>query len=240
MNHCKNCNSELLGKFCQNCGLAKEPTRINGQYIVEEISSVLNFDKGIFYTIRELFIRPGATVNSFIDGDRKKIVKPIFYLIICSLLYTVAQQFFIFEAGYIRHNVDDQTQTPIMVQVFEFFSKNFGYANILMAIFIALWVKLFFRKYKYNYYEIYILLCFVMGNSILIYALLGIIESVSSFPILQIGFFFSAIYVSWAIGQFFDRTKKISYLKGFFSYALGTLSFILIGFGFGLGLEKLL
>ena len=240
MKNCKNCNKEISGKFCSNCGFPKEPKRIDRQYIVDEIGSVLNFDKGIFYTIKELFIRPGNTAKRFINGDRKRIVKPIVFLIICSLIYTLGQQFLSYESGFIKFNIENQHNSPIIVEIFEWFSQNYGYANILMAIFIAFWIKIFFKKYNYNYYEIYILLCFIMGISVLIYTLLGIMESIIDYPILQFGLFINLIYCSWSIGQFFDRKKKILYLKGFLSYIFGILTSLFIFFIIGIGLEELL
>ena len=240
MENCKNCNKNISGNFCSDCGFPKENKRIDRQYITEEISNVLNFDKGIFYTIKELFIRPGDTVKKFVDGDRKRIVKPIIFLIICSLIYTIGQQFLSYEAGYIKYNIEDRDSTPIMVQLFEWFSKNYGYANIIMAVFIAMWIKLFFKKYNYNFYEIYILLCYIMGISVLIYTLLGILESIINFPVLQLGIFISLIYSTWAIGQFFDRKKKANYLKGFLSYLFGILTSLTILFAIGIGIDILL
>ena len=240
MKNCKSCTKEVTGEFCSNCGLPIETKRINRQYIVDEISSVINFDKGLLYTIKELFIRPGETVKKFIQGDRKRIVKPIIFLIICSLIYTITQQFLSFEAGFINYNIQDRTDTPIMVKIFDWFSKNYGYANILMAIFITLWVKIFFKKHTYNYYEIYILLCFTMGISILFYALLGVIESIINFPVLQLGLIISLTYSTWAIGQFFDRKKKLNYLKAFLSYIFGIISCLIVFFSIGVGLDNLL
>jgi hypothetical protein len=240
LNNCKNCDKESIGEFCSNCGVPKEFKRINRQYITDEISSVLNLDKGIFYTIKELFIRPGNTVKGFIEGDRKRIVKPIIFLIICSLIYTIAQQFFSFEAGYIKYDIKDRNDTPIMVKIFEWFSKNYGYANILLAVFITFWIKIFFKKSNYNHYEIYILLCFIIGNSILIYTLLGIIESIIDFPILQLGLFINLIYITWAIGQFFGKKKKINYLKGFLSYIFGVVTCLIFFFTIGIGLDIVL
>ena len=240
MENCKNCNTINSGKFCSNCGLAKAPRRIDGHYIVDEISSVLNFNKGIFFTIKELFVRPGITVKSFIDGDRKRIVKPIIFLIICSLIYTVGQQFLSYEAGYIKFDINDQRDAPIMVQIFKWLSENYGYANILMAVFMAVWIKIFFKKHNYNYYEIYVLLCYLIGNSVLIYTFLGIAQSITGFKVLQIGLFLVIIYCSWAIALFFDRKKKINYLKGFLSYLFGLLTSILVFLIVGLGLENLL
>ena len=220
-----NCKIELTGEFCSECGLSKETKRIDRQYITEEIRSVLNFDKGIFYTIKELFIRPGDTVKNFVDGDRKRIVKPIIFLIISSLIYTIGQQFLSYEAGYIKFDIADTNDTKIIIKVFDWFSKNYGYANIIMAAFIAIWTRLFFTKYNYNFYEIYILLCYIMGISVLIYTLLGIIESAIDFTVIRLGIFISLTYNTWAIGQFFDRKKKINYLKGFLSYLFGIITY---------------
>ena len=88
LKNCSNCKQELSGKFCSACGSPAVVKRIDRKYITEEISGVLNFDKGLFYTIKELCLRPGATVNKFINGDRKRLVKPIIFLVICSLIFS--------------------------------------------------------------------------------------------------------------------------------------------------------
>ena len=127
-----------------------------------------------------------------------------------------------------------------MEKIYVWLSKNYGYTNILMAIFITIWTKIFFKKYDYNHYEIYILLCFIVGISILFYTLLGIIESVANVPVLQLGLIFGIAYSTWAIGQFFDRKKKLNYLKGFLSYILGIMSSFAIFIVIGIVLGKLM
>jgi len=207
---------------------------------MNEIGSVLNFERGIFYTIREMFLRPGATTRKFIAGDRDTIVKPILFLIICSLVYSAGQHFLNYETGYIRFDTKDQVNTPIVVDIFEWFSQNYGYANILMTIIIALWIRVFFRMYTYNYYEIFVLLCYVMGVSVLIYSLLGVFENIIDMSVLHVGKFVVFVYSSWAIGQFFDGSKKMNYLKGFLSYLLGLLTSLVILMVVGFILQQLL
>ncbi|MEM6298978.1 MAG: DUF3667 domain-containing protein, partial [Bacteroidota bacterium] len=56
--------------------------RIDKAYILSEISSVLNLEKGIFYTIKELLIRPGKSIRTFIHEDRTRLVKPIVFIIV--------------------------------------------------------------------------------------------------------------------------------------------------------------
>jgi len=200
----------------------KSLRRIDGAYVLSEIVSVLYFDKGILYTIKELLFRPGKNVHTFIHTDRNRLVKPLIFLMICSLIYALAEQFLKFEEGYVQAGgFGDSTVNHI----FSWIQGNYGYSNIMMSLFIALWVKLFFKKYDYNIFEIIILLCFVMGIGMLIYTIVGVLESLTDWNVLAIGGIIGFIYTSWAIGQFFDGKKKINYLMSFIAYIMGMVTF---------------
>jgi len=228
---CDHCEKVLSGDFCSYCGRPKEVKRINGQYLLAEIGSVLNFDKGILFTIRELLIRPGSSIRKFIRQDRNRLVKPILFIIICSLTYTILQQLFRFQDGYVNYSFGDKSATAL---IFNWVSQNYGYSNILMATFSALWIKLFFRKYGFNFFENLILLCFLMGMGMLLFGFFGILSSLIPVNVLDKGFLIAILYISWGIGAFFDKRKAINYFKGFLSYVLGIFSFtlfaLLIGF----------
>ncbi|MFC5625670.1 DUF3667 domain-containing protein [Algoriphagus winogradskyi] len=231
LGYCKKCETKLSGSYCFYCGAPVELKRIDRKYVFNEIGSVLNFDKGILYTVKELLLRPGKTVQEFILEDRNRIVKPIVFIIVCSLIYTLFQQLLNFEDGYVNYSqADDSTNS----QIFEWVSNNYGYANIVMALFIALWIKIFFRKYGYNYFEILILLCFTMGMGMLFFAFFGIIDGLSGLRIIDKGMLIGIVYIAWAIGQFFDKKKIFNYLKAFSAYLLGFLTFsitvVMIGF----------
>ncbi len=219
---CQKCGIEINGNFCSGCGHPKSLKRIDRKYIATEIGSVLNFEKGLLYTIKELTIRPGSTIREFILKDRNRIVKPIIFIIISSLIYTILRQFLNFEDSYIYQ---DKSIKSTSTAIFGWIQNNYGYGNLIMGIFIAFWTKMLFKKYDYNYYEILILLCFVMGIGMLILAVFGTIEGLTGFKILQFGGMLFLIYSIWAIGQFFNRKKVSSYLKAFLSYFLGMITF---------------
>ncbi|PID63074.1 MAG: hypothetical protein CR986_00400 [Ignavibacteriae bacterium] len=234
LKQCRKCGAELADDFCSKCGNPKTLKRIDGSYVLSEIVSVLNFDKGIFYTIKELLIRPGKNVHEFIHTDRNRLVKPVIFVIVCSLIYTIAQQFLKFEDGYVNAGgFGDSAVTNI----YKWIQNNYGYSNIIMSFFITLWIKLFFKKYHYNFFEIMILLCFVMGIGMLIYTTFGIIESITKVRILQIGGIAGFIYISWAIGQFFNKNKKLNYLKGLAAYLLGMITFYFLAVILGVGID---
>ncbi|MCE7057307.1 DUF3667 domain-containing protein [Algoriphagus sp. AGSA1] len=231
LEYCKKCALEITGNYCVGCGNAKELLRIDGRYIAKEISGVLNFDKGILYTIRELLIRPGAAVRSYMAEDRSRLVKPVIFIIISSLIYSVLRGFLHFEDGYFKY--DESNFTTVTV-IFKWLQNNYGYGNLIMGVFIAFWTKLLFKKYGYNFYEILILLCYVMGIGMIILAVFGIIQGLTDLKALDYGGVLFIVYSCWAIGRFFDKKRVANYFKALFSYLLGIITFaisvLLIGY----------
>ncbi|PWG78940.1 DUF3667 domain-containing protein [Pararcticibacter amylolyticus] len=220
--NCKNCSIELTSKYCPECGQPATVKRIDGHYIIHEIEHVLHFEKGIFYTIRELLIRPGDNIRHFLTENRSRLVKPVIFIIITSLIYTLSSHFFHVDDGYVKFEGAGHSTSTL---IFKWVQDHYGYSNILMGIFIALWAKVFFRKYDYNLYEILILLCFVMGMGMLFLAVFAMVQGLTHFDLMQIASFICIIYCSWAIGQFFNKKKPVSYAKAFGAYVLGMITF---------------
>lgn len=221
METCRNCSEIITTNFCGNCGRPKVLRRIDAKYIIQEIGSVFLFERGFLFTIKELLLRPGKSIREFLTEDRFRLIKPIIFIILTSLIYTVSNQVFRFEDAYIKYEGLPQSSTT---KLFEWISSNYGYANMIMAIFIAFWLKVFFRKCSYNYFETLILLFFLMGMGMLILALLGMIESIVKRPIMGFASIILFIYIVWGIGQFY-KGKFVAYFKAFSAYVLGFLCF---------------
>jgi len=222
--NCKNCNTEVDLNFCANCGQPVQLKRINGHYIVHEIEHVLHFEKGILYTIRELLTRPGENIRNFVNENRSRLVKPIIFIIVTSLIYSLVNHFFHIEDGYVKY---DEVKISTTGLIFKWVQGHYGYANIIMGVFIALCLKLFFRKYDYNFFEILILLCFVMGMGMLIYTVFAVIQGITHINLMSIAGMAGITYCIWSIGQFFDKNKLASYVKALVSYILGMILFMI-------------
>ncbi|MGG5577902.1 DUF3667 domain-containing protein [Myroides sp. C15-4] len=220
--NCKSCNIEVISKFCPNCGQKAQLERINGHYIKYEIQHLFHFEKGFFYTIRELLLRPGQSVRTFLTENRSKYMKPITFIIVTSLIYTLVNQYF---------NIDGQYEN-LKLQKTEIIQKwmqdHVGYSNILLGVLIAFFVKLFFRKYNYNFYEILILLCYIMGVGMLIFTVFALLQELIHFDLLGISSFSVIAYTTFAIADFFERTKPANYVKILFAYILGSLLFSIL------------
>jgi len=223
MSKCRNCNHDLDGDYCSNCGHPAKLKRIDSHYIKNELRDLFHLERGFFYSIKELITEPGQSIRKFISEDRNRLVKPVTFLIVTSLIYTLINFYFHIDDEYVNYeNIEDSAISVILKWILE----HHGYGNIIMGIFVAFWTKIFFKKYGYNFFEILILLCFLMGIEMLVCSIFGVIEGVSKVHLAYIASLIGSAYSIWATAQFFEN-KLTSYLKATAATALGWAFFIL-------------
>jgi len=224
MSTCKNCNSELNGNYCSNCGHPAKLKRIDLNYIKNEIGNLFYLEKGFLYTIKEIVIRPEKSIKEFISESRYRLVKPITFLLLTSLIYTLINYYFHIGDEYANEIIGDDAGE---IKVYKWIEGNFGYLYLFMGFFVAFCIKVFFKKYGYNYFEILILFCFLTGIEMLINSLFAIIEGITETRLAYIASLIGFLYKVWATGRFFEN-KPISYLKSFGASTLGLLLFFIV------------
>jgi len=238
MTNGKNYNSKTGDKYCLKCGQSVKLERIDRPYILKQFQHLINVEKGFLYTAVELLIRPGKSIQEFIFENRGKHMKPVVFLVFTSIVFALTTYFL--NIYYYYFNVSKITllQDKVSLGAFgEWLNNNIGYTNLIIGCFIAFWIKVFFRKSKYNIYEIMVMLCFVLGEATLIQSLgLAIGKLTDNVLISGISFIMFFFYPIWAIGQFFGKKKLMNYLKSLIILILGGMSylfvFILIGYVF--------
>src|ERR1035437_8773131 len=93
--NCQNCNAVLHGKYCSNCGQSSEIHKIDIHYLSHDIQyGLLHFDKGILFTTKELFTRPGNSIREFLEGKRAKHFQPISLVLVLAGIYGLLFHFF--------------------------------------------------------------------------------------------------------------------------------------------------
>lgn len=90
---CLNCGTEFEGKYCPECGQSADTGRFTWRFIIDNLqSAVLGKDGGIWFTLKNLFTRPGAMIVEILNGKRKSYFSPFpmlfFALTIYILLFT--------------------------------------------------------------------------------------------------------------------------------------------------------
>ncbi len=209
---------------------SKQLKRIDVHYISHEIQHLLHFEKGFLFTVRELLLRPGKSVREFLFDDRSKYVKPVIFLIFTSVIFSLIVHFFHIDISYFNIDRIEPLKGKIRAkEIGDWTNSHIGYTNLIMGVFIGLWIKIFFKKYSYNIFEIVVLLCFVMGEAILIFGVFLFFANLFRSSIIGlIGASFYFLYTIWAIGQFFGEKKPMNYIKSVMTYVLGNASYLLI------------
>ncbi len=194
-----------------DCGYPAQVQRIGSRYLIHEVGHLLHYERGLFYTIRALLARLGDTIRNYLSEDRRRVVQPSVFIIISSLVYTLANGFFKIEEGYVQFQQTDSTSTVALL--FSWVQQHYGYANVLMAVFIALWLKLFFRKHSFNLFEILVMPCYIMGMYVLVLASFALMQGLVRIDIMAYAGMAATAYWVWAIGNFYNPKKWLSYVK---------------------------
>tara|TARA_R110002050_G_scaffold2603_2_gene14822 strand:- start:6967 stop:7707 length:741 start_codon:yes stop_codon:yes gene_type:complete len=115
-----------------------------------------SMDHGAFYTIKNLFYRPGEMVRSYIYQGRLDFTPPIRLLLVTTTLvliafkYSSVNQFTLEAIKGPNENFSNEEATNYFMQILE------DYTNVILWLFIpimALFSWLFNRKSGYNYAE---------------------------------------------------------------------------------------
>ena len=215
--NCKNCGNEIEGKFCSSCGQSAKVDKLNLQSFLSELAdNVFQINKGLFFTIKELSLKPGHTIRNFLEGKRKNHFKPIAYVFLLSTIYILVSKFSDsptliedFFAG-----ASDNVQEEGSVEKFpiiEWLSNNYAYTTLLLIPIFSLASFLSFLGLKRNYLEHIVLNSYITGHQAILYsfsALVGQFFEHNGINVL-IAFLTTVLFNFWTFIQFFNNEKKL-------------------------------
>ncbi|TCI92180.1 DUF3667 domain-containing protein [Tenacibaculum sp. M341] len=174
---CKNCGNTVIGNYCSNCGQSTKVNNINlSNFITEVSNSVFQIDKGFFFTLKELFVRPGHSIREFINGKRKNHFKPIAFILTLSTIYfliskisdghTIIDNFLASasDAGD-KHNLNTSSSN-----LAKWLSNNYAYTALLLLPVFSFATYISFVDFKKNYLEHIVINAYVTGQQTIFYS----------------------------------------------------------------------
>lgn len=150
---CLNCESTMTDNFCSDCGQKTDTHRITlGHFIMHDmLHGVWHLEKGILFTLKEVFVRPGKAALDYIHGKRIRYYN-VFYLSL--LLIGLNLLLSHFYDGFRAEKTQSIKETVAVKVFFEQYLKL-----ILLGIvpILAANARLVFRKSKLNLAEHFII-----------------------------------------------------------------------------------
>jgi len=247
---CKNCGNSYEGQFCNECGQKAQTSAINFKYVLNEIgSSVFQLEKGLFYTIKELFIRPGHSIREYLEGKRVKHFRPISFLFLTSTIYALVAYYFDLQTvasdmvdGMIGGLTDDYNDPVAATSNTLIFMKWLVAHPAYFALFLfplfSLASYITFIKSGYNYFEHLILNAYLTGQQAIVYMIfLPIVHMVGeTYLVAVIELACATSLTFWTYITFFKGYSVLSkVLLTILTYVLYFVSFTLLIFAMGRG-----
>ena len=177
MNKCLNCGHEISGNYCSNCGQKASGERITFKMVLSDfVQAVFLFDSSLYTTLKGLLTQPGKLIQSFMAGKRKNYLPVFQYFLLFMTIYLIALKFLgdnIF--SYLNSGFGPDSSTvpdsetlnkAMMVQVLV--RKNLNILYFILTPILAFFIRVFFRKARFNYAETLIFSLYVIGTNFLL------------------------------------------------------------------------
>jgi hypothetical protein len=235
---CKNCDHVFEGKFCNNCGQEADVKRLDFRllrYIIQDLIFKY-FHKGILYSVKELYTRPGNTIREYVEGKRVKHFEPIALLVTIATLYGVLYSYF-----HINPFFDDTINTNSLdnidfTKVNLWMSNHFSLATCILLPLYSIGSFIAFKKQGYNFVEHLILNTFLASQRLIlrlaVFPLIVLYNGTKTIHTLNdILVMFDIVLIAWAYCQFFNKLPRVKSL--FLSVLSYFIFFMLLMFLFG-------
>jgi len=111
---CLNCGKIYESMYCPDCGQPRTVKRYNWKEVGRSLTNgFFKSDNGFFYTVKNLFLRPGPFVKDYLAGKRVKSFSPfpfLFVIVACvSLFVTVRQR--VYNETTLMDKIENEFQT---------------------------------------------------------------------------------------------------------------------------------
>jgi hypothetical protein len=225
---CKNCHHPFTGNYCNQCGQKVINKRITLKHLFEIAFDSFNVQRGLFFTIKTLFTRPGELINDYLNGRTRDFYNPLKYL----LLIASISALFMLWLNIFEVNVENTNElmgiegeaTKLQATVTRYL-KNFLHLVAILALpFYSLVSKWVFHKRKLYYAEHLTINSYLFAQITLLQIftifLVYIVPSLSKF-LLAFGSAIFIIYYTYALKGVFQIKLVRSFLSSIVIYVLG-------------------
>lgn len=231
---CLNCNNQVSGNFCNNCGQKTDIHRITFKHFIahDVLHGLFHVEKGMLFTAKESLTRPGKAALDYIEGKRIRYYNVFYFILLLIGLNLFLSNYYDKLSGiYIGQTFAEESN--VTGKKFEHFFTD--YAKILIFSFVPLFAVnsfLLFRKRRLNFSEHFI----IAGITFL--GILLIITADSIVSLLDFTKYFDSVsgyfsfFTSFAVLFFpifsYYQTFKDYYKKMYFSMRMLVFTLMII------------
>lgn len=219
---CKNCQSTFEGIYCSKCGQKYIEDRFSLRQILRDLFQMItNLEKGFWFTMRELLVRPDQVIKAYLSGITVKYYNPFryyFIIIAVSALLQVSLGIFDLQQTAIRDTFNpnmSEEELQRQLAIMEGVKKFLNFIPLIILPFVSTFFYWIFRKRGWNFAEHLISSTYIYGQTAVLglFVLLGLyfFPQYISYSI-PVSFLISSLYFGFVYRKIFS----MSFGKAFF------------------------
>lgn len=216
---CKNCGHKFKDRYCNHCGQSANTNRIDAKFLWEDIEhGIIHYDKGITYTLKQLFLKPGYVIRDYINGKRVHHFRPISLCIVLATIYALLYHFLDIKLL--------QTENDDSINLFKTVIEHYYWFVFITIPLYTVSTFITFRPQQYNFWEYFIFEAFKVAQRLFIHILfLPVIYFINEPQvtkyILILLMFLDIGLIIWTNLEFFSTSKRVKvFYLSFLSYII--------------------
>lgn len=220
----------------------KQPERITFSYLWGKVLAVLNFEKGLPFTIWQFAIYPGKAAQAYLFGDRPKFMDPVKFTV---LAVAIGMYILINLMTDINNSFEElvATEDEKIKANFAYLGTLFKYYNLFLFLNIpiyAIMTKLLFKKKELYFAEHIAINAYLYA--VATYALVFLIVFPNSWVMITMNVYLViiSVYIIWAYKKIFKESWLDTIVKGIIVLLMASFLYtfiIMLVFGIITGLS---
>jgi len=154
------------------------PERITFKSVFTAILGLFNLEKGFFYTLWELTVRPGKAIRGYLFEDRTKLSKPFGFLFLAIALSTYVSVTYVFTDEVMANSYTANPQSgnketlEWMKPIMGYFIDYFNFYLLTTIPFFSFFSYLFYKKPRLYLAEHFVINSYVFAYQTFFYLLM--------------------------------------------------------------------
>ncbi len=213
---CLNCNEPTEKNFCAHCGQKTHTHRITLKHFLlhDLLHGIWHLEKGILFTIKEAFMRPGQAALDYISGKRIRYYN-VFYLALLMIGLNLLLSHF-YESIH-PFEEDPRNNTP---QITQFFKDHLKIILLSIVPILGCIAFLIFKRLNLNIAEHFIIGGIALLGILMISLVFSLVNFIETFDVpnfvgyIEIAvFFIMLLFPAWV---YYNAAGKLYSQAGFF------------------------
>lgn len=234
---CLNCGQKFTGKYCNQCSQPANTGKLTIRHTLSHfVTSYLSFEGKLWETLRDMTLRPGLVIRSYIEGKRQVYYKPAGFFIILTAFYLIIRGLINYDPlhGQFDHiDMSNPDEFQLKMQLTgKYMVEHINNILFLLVFSIGIMWSLFYRK-RYNLAEMLTAGFYLVGYFISIGTLSMLFSNYSGIDVSKAQLAILFIYLFYAQVSTFGKGNLLRWLKYALVASLSILLYTNLGFLFG-------